>query len=464
MKKRAFRDEFDFVSETLKEIFSPAHLNQFARETNFVQREGKVDAKDFVALCVFVSQKIGKDSLNELCGTLDAHRNTSLSAEGLNQRFNPAAVKFLKKVFSECLTKNVLESSGFSHTFDQFFNRIRILDSTAFGMPSDYSDQYKSPTGTGVKIQLEYELIRGDFLHLLVQQGIASDQKTGQRLGDTIKPKDLCIRDLGYFSYDALEEIDDGDAYYLTRLKPSAAIYVVEKIDSASDRRYKRLYLEEVMEKMEPTETKEFEEVFIGGTAKLPTRLVVYKHTEEQTGKRLAARNRKEKKKGVKYSRRIKKLSAITTYITNIPSTYVSKHEIHSLYSIRWQIEILFKTWKSLFSLDKVKKMKQERFECHLYGTLLSLLVSSMITFKLRNLLYRKNKKEASEFKAMGIAKKYLVKIQEALLDKKILLSEVIKKIYKMMEKNGRKSQRFKKKTVFDILGVSEGREMEKAG
>ena len=41
--------------------------------------------------------------------------------------------------------------------------------------------------------------------------------------------------------------------------------------------------------------------------------------------------------------------------------------EIHELYRLRWQIELLFKTWKSDLEVDKMKKVKIERWLCHFY-------------------------------------------------------------------------------------------------
>ncbi|AFQ13619.1 IS231B transposase [Bacillus thuringiensis HD-771] len=53
----------------------------------------------------------------------------------------------------------------------------------------------------------------------------------------------------------------------------------------------------------------------------------------------------------MKYSARSKRLSGINVYMTNTPTDIVPMGQVHDWYSLRWQIEILFKTWKSLWIL-----------------------------------------------------------------------------------------------------------------
>ncbi|WP_412760850.1 transposase, partial [Pallidibacillus thermolactis] len=74
-----------------------------------------------------------------------------------------------------------------------------------------------------------------------------------------------------------------------------------------------------------------------------------------------------------------------------MPQNMVKKEDVFSIYSLRWQIEILFKTWKSLFGIHEVKNIKKERFECHLYGTLIQLLLCSTLAFQCRRMLYMKH-------------------------------------------------------------------------
>jgi Transposase DDE domain. len=344
-----------------------------------------------------------------------------------------------------------------------FFKRIRILDSTGFGLPSNLEKEYKGSNGAALKIQLEYDLVSGNFLFVTPQNGIVSDRTYGSTLGDTIEPGDLFLRDLGYFSYPELQKMEDAQAFFISRIYNKAALYL--KNDSkVRGPKYIRIDLAELMDGMEYGETREIEGIYAGYDHKMPVRLIVCKLTEEQTKKRMVMREKKEKKKGVTYTPLTKKLASLNMYITNIPETIITKHEVFELYTLRWQVEILFKTWKSIYQLHAVKRTKLERFQCHLYGTLLSLIISSMITFQMRFLLYKKKQKEASEFKIVGIIKEYLVKIQEALFTRiSRNLMKVFEAIYEIIEKNGRKSRRYKKKTVFDILRMftNQGRQVE---
>ncbi|WP_180955244.1 IS4 family transposase [Peribacillus deserti] len=458
MNKTSFHDEFQILSKTLSHIFSAEYLEQTARDTGFVQREGKLKAKDFLSLCTFLGDHSGQKTLNQLCSTLDSYRDINLSAEGLNQRFNEGAVAFIKKVFTDSLSRQIGECLGFSHAFDQYFDRIRILDSSGFRLPDTCHGHYKGSSEPGVKIQLEYELLKGNFIHLEVQDGRESDQTYGHAVVNTVEPRDLCLRDLGYFSFKDLERIKVKGAYYISRLHEKSAIYVKKDEGNTSKLTRKPVYvrvdLEKIMDQMKFGEMFEMEEVYVGYDQKFPTRLILCKLTEDQTKQRLLMREKKEKKKGVKYSHQTKRLSALNIYITNIPEEFITKQEVHELYSLRWQIEILFKTWKSLFNIHRMKKMKPERVECHLYGTLLSLLVASMITFQIRFILYHKRGKETSEFKGMSIVKEYFTKLHYAIFDRSSPIPSVITSIYRSIEKNGQKCHRYRKKTVFDILGI----------
>lgn len=49
------------------------------------------------------------------------------------------------------------------------------------------------------------------------------------------------------------------------------------------------------------------------------------------------------------------------------------KH-VYEFYSLRWQVEIIFKTWKSIFHIHAVKQVKIERFQIQYYLIWFSLM------------------------------------------------------------------------------------------
>ncbi|EJR57367.1 hypothetical protein IIO_04894 [Bacillus cereus VD115] len=63
----------------------------------------------------------------------------------------------------------------------------------------------------------------------------------------------------------------------------------------------------------------------------------------------------------MKYSPRSTRLSGINVYMTNTSTDIVPMGQVHDWYSLRWQIEILFKTWKSFFQMRQLLLIKKER-------------------------------------------------------------------------------------------------------
>lgn len=65
-------------------------------------------------------------------------------------------------------------------------------------------------------------------------------------------------------------------------------------------------------------------------------------------------------------------------FITNTTSEQLSARQVQLYYRLRWQMELLFKIWKSVLELDKVGKMSIFRLECYRYSRLLVLLLVNM--------------------------------------------------------------------------------------
>ena len=175
---------------------------------------------------------------------------------------------------------------------------------------------------------------------------------------------------------------------------------------------YIQIHLEDIMNQLQPGQVYELHDVYVGSKDKLP--LALWFIDVQGKNRNVYMIELFVKRKRDYIYRAYETLQGITVYMTNIPTEWVPK-KIYDLYSLRWQIELLFKIWKSWFRIHRCKSIKQERLECHLYGQLISILLCSSTMFKMRELLLRKKQKELSEYKAMYIIKDYFLLFHQAL-------------------------------------------------
>ncbi|MGJ3193577.1 IS4 family transposase [Peribacillus frigoritolerans] len=457
--------ELTLFAKELQRFLSPLVLQETAKQMGFVQRSSKYQAAELIALCVWLSQEVASTSLTQLCSRLEASTGVLMSPEGLNQRFNPAAVTFLREVFTSLLTQKLCLNQSLSSDMISTFKRIRILDATVFQLPDSFATNYQGSGGSsntaGVKIQLEYDLLSGQFLNVQLGPGKNNDKTYGTICLETVEKGDLCLSDLGYFDLGDLQAIHDKDAYYISRLKLNTRIYIKnpepEFFNNGTIKKqteYIKLDMAQIMSGLTPGETMEIPEAYIGQNQKLPVRVIIHRLTDDQTQTRLINQAIREKKKGIVMKEKSKHLMGMNVYITNSSPEEVPTDYVHSLYSLRWQIEILFKTWKSFFEIDECKTIKKERLECHLYGQLIGILLCSSTMFQMRQLLLEKKNQELSEYKAIYMIKDYFPLLFQAIAIGSEQLLKILHRLFQLLKKNGRKCHRYKKMTVFDILGV----------
>ncbi len=89
-----------------------------------------------------------------------------------------------------------------------------------------------------------------------------------------------------------------------------------------------------------------------------------------------------------------------------------------------------------------------------MYGRLIAIFICSSTMFKMRKLLLQKNKRELSEYKAIGMIQDHVSLLYQAIQRNTQNLTKILIRLFDLLQKNGRKSHRYEKKTIFDIMGV----------
>lgn len=363
-------------------------IEQLARETGFVQRRSKLDAYDFLNSLMFSHQQ-GKDlSLLDLCGDLYLHNKLLIKKQSIHERFGPKAVAFLHAVLSRLLKSRLENAVG--EQLSTYFGRVRIKDSTRFALPSAFSDVYEGHRGAThnsssmISIQYEYDLCSGTTMDLRLTTGVRNDQLDARENTDNIEKDDLFVRDLGYSTTVYMKQIAEEEAYFLNRLNPNMAAF-------HADGPLREVDFVECHKKLKRCGLPYLEyQVFIGKEAKVPCRLIIHRVSQSTYEKRLKKRSKQAKSYGRQVSNLWKSKAWLSMYITNATEAMIPVEKVKSIYGLRWQIELIFKIWKSQGKIDEVKKMKLHRFECQLLARLIWLLTHMKIYRWLKGSLDKK--------------------------------------------------------------------------
>ncbi len=355
----------------IEKNFSPEMINAIAKRTGFVKRSRKLAAPDFVNTLMFSSCNQATTSLPDMTADLSQQFSVDISKEGLHKKFSAEGVCFLKELLKIQLSQQV---SLQEHTdLKKHFTAINIKDSSKFSLPDIYNGDYPgfgnfSKTNGLMNLQYEYDLVSGKWIVLELTSVKRNDQQDSKQTIESLKQGELYVRDLGYITPTYLKAVVEKEAYFLNRLPPQANMYTCEN---------KPMDWKQVARKLKKTGMQALDmDVLIYQRELLKCRLVIEMVTDDEYRNRLRQAERSAKKHGVGLSKDHKLRCRYNAFITNVDREILPIEKIRKTYYLRWQIELVFKTWKSFFEINKVKKVKKERMECQLLAKLLWVLLN----------------------------------------------------------------------------------------
>jgi hypothetical protein len=85
-------------------------------------------------------------------------------------------------------------------------------------------------------------------------------------------------------------------------------------------------------------------------------------------------------------------LLAWNLFITHVPQTIWKIAAVLKAYPLRWQIELIFKSWKSYLHLTSIKTKKEAPTLCYLYGRMLLILLTYALSPQTRATVWLKKK------------------------------------------------------------------------
>jgi hypothetical protein len=323
---------------------------------------------------MFAGKPANELSLEDLVNDFCEQHDLRITKQSLQERFNEFAVAFMSSLVKVQLSRQlpVIEKTD---TY-RHFNRLRVKDSTRYTVPKEYASIFKGQGGIGTKaqisIQYEYDLFSGTPIALELTSACRNDQQDSKETLGNIQKGDLLMRDLAYTSKGYIKHVTQQEAYYLNRLNPKWNLYdkYGEPVSLFKiNKRLKKYDLPYVEVKVYLEIDKQY----------FPTRLIVSRVNEQTYKKRIEKAQIAARSKGYNVSKRFKTRAALNLFITNIPKAWLGTSQVKKTYSLRWQVELTFKMWKSQAGINKVKAMKIERFQCQLLARFLWILLHGQV-------------------------------------------------------------------------------------
>ena len=358
------------VADALQDVFGDV-AQRLARNTRFVQRESKLGGAHFVQTLVFTYLANPNATLAELSQTAAA-LGVAITPEGLTQRLTAEAATFLQEVLAAAVTRT-LAADPLAIPLLERFAGVYLEDSTSIGLPDALRDCWAgcgNATGQGraaLKLNLRLDLSTGHLASLTLHDGRMHDIEASAPLS-AVATGALYLADLGYFGLDRFQELSAHGAYFVSRLKASTQIYGPDG---------RRVW--DLARHLARQGTQVDLPVTLGETHRLPVRLLAVRVPQEVADQRRRKLREEARNKGRQVSARRLALAAWVIFITNAPAEVLALEAALVLGRVRWQIELLFKLWKSHGQIDESRSTKPWRILCDVYAKLLAMLVQHWV-------------------------------------------------------------------------------------
>jgi len=328
-----------------------SRVNALAEETGAFTRARKIDSPE-VLLRLILMWAVAERSLMDTAAIAAEAGLADVSDVALVKRFAKAGDWLAALVSDLLVDAQPPLPEGV---------RVRVLDATGITRAG------KRETDRRLHLGMDLGSNRIDSIELTNVKGTESLERFSVRAGE------ILIGDRAYGSRAGMTYVARTGAFFVVRFAWSAV--PLESADGQS------LPLLETLRSLPEAGVGEFAVRFAGPDGKrVDARLVAIRKSEPAAARARQKALRERTKKGrAAVDIRTLELAGYFFVLTNLPPD-VSAESVLQLYRLRWQIEIKFKTLKSLFHLGNVPARNDESLRVYVLAKLLvALLVDSLL-------------------------------------------------------------------------------------
>jgi hypothetical protein len=364
------------VARALQSVFTST-ADLAARATRFRQRQSKLTGSVFVQALTFGWLNKPEATLEDLAQTA-ASLGVTISPQGLDNRFGPRAAALLERVLHEAVMQVISAEPAAVPLLQRFAGGVCLLDTTNLPLHPAFArvwpgTGYRKPKKrkgriaeyeriAGMKAQVRFDLLHGTLSGPFLFPARADDHK-GVLHQAPMAAGALLLADLGFFSLKRFRELNEQKVFWLSRVRAGTGL-----VDATG----RQWTLAEFLNQQN-ADTVDVS-LSLGKHDPLPCRFVAMRVPPNVAALR---RKRLRKPKKRRHQAHVDQEALVNwnVYATNVPPEMMSMHEAWLLARCRWQIELLFKLWKSEGHIDESRSQKPWRILCETYAKLLGMVV-----------------------------------------------------------------------------------------
>lgn len=335
--------------------------DQLAVETSFVVKPQKITGSGFVQSLMWGWLHDADMRLSGLAASFVNSQGHMISRQALDNRFTSRAAHFM-----ECMAEAALKQVLFvgrksqEHAWFAGFTTVQIADGIVIRLPDEAQGLYPGTAGSSLKMMVALDIKHGSLHHVSLHAGRCHDQ---QALPETftMPANSLFIADLGFFKLTRFASIHTAGSYWLSRYKGGTELYTQAGTEI------------DLLGLLNPAAAID-RAVQIGKKERLAGRLLAVRVNDQVYQQRLQALQEWERRHQKRASATRRALCRWSIYLTNLSKKQLSLAQVGIVYRLRWQIELLFKLWKSELKLDEWRTQNVWRILCEFYAKFLAVL------------------------------------------------------------------------------------------
>lgn len=378
------------LQPTLYDLFHDT-ADSLARDLGFCQRARKLTGPVFAQTLVFSLLENPDATLEDFALFAEEHLGVSVSPQAFDQRFAPPAADLMAQLFAAALNRSFNSARAALLPVLRRFNGVFLRDATLVGLPAGLADLFPGHGARGhggnaaaLKLVIEWEVTSGQLTEVDVLAG-RDNEKTAAVAAKPLPAGALLLEDMGFLSGQRLQDYIEQGVYVLTRIPAWTAVF---------DEDGKRLDLLKLLRRAPGWRLQRRVRLLHG--QKLSLRLLAVRLPEAEAETRRQRVRQEAKQRGRKVSQRKLDLCDWNILVTNAPAELLACWEVVAVRRVRWQVELVFKVFKSEGGIERTRSQCPFRVLSELYAKLLGMVVQQWVLLAAGYVMLRHSARRAS--------------------------------------------------------------------